>query len=142
MSDVDPDLPDYLIDAILSQGPPTEDIDLVKNAFTWRTIEAELMELTYDSVLDTAGVRDASARRTMEFTTGDLSIVIEISGTTVETRWSEGEPDAVSLVSPEQSLSATIAAGSARFDDVSPGTWRIELQLGERRLTSLAFVVA
>lgn len=83
MSDVDPDLPEWLVDAVLSQEPPAEAVDLVKDAWTWRTIDAELMELTYDSVLDTAGVRDASARRTMEFTAGDISVVIEIDGRTI-----------------------------------------------------------
>lgn len=80
MSDIDPELPDYLVEAILSQDPPAEAVDLVKNAFSWRTIDAELMELSYDSVLDVAGVRDASARRTLEFTMGNVSVVVEVDG--------------------------------------------------------------
>ncbi|MEM7093226.1 MAG: hypothetical protein AAF567_09510 [Actinomycetota bacterium] len=83
MSDVDPELPEWLVDAIVGQDPPVADVDLVKQAFSWRTVEAELMELTYDSALDDAGVRDAGARRTMEFTLDELTVVIEIDGRTI-----------------------------------------------------------
>ena len=128
MSDVDPELPDYLVDAILSQGPPSEAVDLVKNAFTWRTVDAELMELSYDSVLDTAGVRDATARRTIEFTIGETSVVVELEGGLVRGQVTGGEATGVTAYSLTADYPAVIdASGSFLFESLPPGPVSLEL---------------
>ena len=143
MSDIDPELPDFLIDAILSQGPPTEDVDLVKNAFAWRTIDAELMELSYDSVLDTAGVRDASARRTLEFTVGDISILVEIEDGSVRGQLSPGDvASVVRLIGINDSSTAQIeASGAFVFPGVTAGSYRLELTTDAGSISSAAFAV-
>lgn len=143
MSDVDPELPDYLVDALFSQEPPAEAVDLVKNAFTWRTIDAELMELSYDSVLDTAGVRDADATRTMEFTAGDLTIVTEIASGYV--RGQLTPPDAaaeVRLVGSETTALVDIGpSGAFAFAEVPAGSYRLEVVTAANRYMSPVLTV-
>lgn len=143
MSDIDPDLPDYLVDALLSQQPPPDAVNLVKNSFTWRTIEAELMELSYDSVLDTAGVRDAGATRTMEFSAGETTVVVEIG--TGSVRGQLTPPDAsaeVQLVGSETSAVVDVGpSGAFVFGDLLAGSYRLELGIGPNRFMSPVLTV-
>jgi hypothetical protein len=54
------------------------------DAFTWRTIDEELMSLTHDSALSaTAAVRGADDARTLAFEGGGASVELEVDGTTV-----------------------------------------------------------
>jgi hypothetical protein len=67
-----------------AQAVPPEFIEAGKAAYTWRTIDAELAELTYDSAqesLAVAGQRaeDASAR-TLTFSSAHLTIELEATG--------------------------------------------------------------
>jgi hypothetical protein len=60
-----------------------------KASLSWRTIDAELAELTYDSVLDDdrlSLVRGATAARILTFSAGDLTIDVEVEGTDGELR--------------------------------------------------------
>lgn len=143
MSDIDPELPDYLVDAILSEGPPPEAVDLVKNAFTWRTIDAELMELSYDSVLDTAGVRDASARRTMEFTSGDISVLLEVDGQQIAGRLIPAQAAQVDVrIGAEASTQVIEPTGSFTISTSAGGPVQIRLMLtGGQTLTVPTFVL-
>jgi hypothetical protein len=53
-----------------------------KTSFTWRTIDAELAELAYDSVVDErplAGVRGAQAARVLTFSAPQLTIELEVT---------------------------------------------------------------
>lgn len=146
----DDDLPQYLVDALLSRGPSDDAVELVKNAFTWRTIDAELMELAYDSVLDDAGVRDANAARTIEFTVGDISVVIEIAagvlrGTVATGDAATGDPAATDgvrlIVEGNDPVERAVVAGAFRFDNPPAGTARLELTVANRVMTTPAFAI-
>lgn len=53
-----------------------------RESFTWRTIDAELAELAYDSLLDDArlaGVRSADAPRTLTFEGPGFSVELEVT---------------------------------------------------------------
>ena len=55
-----------------------------EEAFTWRTIDAELAELVYDSLIDhsqTSLVRGPSERRLLSFQAGRLTIDLEVTST-------------------------------------------------------------
>jgi hypothetical protein len=54
-------------------------VEAAQAGFTWRTVDAELAELTADSILDGAAVRAADAPRLVTFTAGSISLVIEIA---------------------------------------------------------------
>jgi hypothetical protein len=63
-------------------GPPDDVVRAAKEAWTWRTIDAELAALTYDSALDEearAGVRGVATARTLSFGDGHLIIEIELT---------------------------------------------------------------
>ncbi len=52
-----------------------------RSAIAWRTIDAELAQLTYDSLLDDAlvGVRAADATRLVTFEAGELQIEVQVA---------------------------------------------------------------
>ena len=63
---------------------PDEVVRASRESFTWRTIDAELAELAYDSVLDDArlaGVRSGDAPRTMTFEAPALTVELEVTAT-------------------------------------------------------------
>jgi hypothetical protein len=57
-------------------------VEAAQAAFTWRTVDAELAELTADSVLDDAAVRAFDAPRLLTFTAGAVSLVVEVAAST------------------------------------------------------------
>lgn len=64
-------------------GPPPESIAAAKDLFGWRTMDAELAALTYDSLLEDepASVRSVStALRTLTFDADGLTLELEIEG--------------------------------------------------------------
>ncbi len=64
---------------------PAELMRTAVGAFTWRTIDAELAELVFDSVVgdddDAAVVRGTQQARLLSFRSGDLSIEVEVTAT-------------------------------------------------------------
>jgi hypothetical protein len=64
------------------QSVPPVFIEAGKNAYAWRTIDAELAQLTYDSARDhdaLAGVRsEAASIRALTFTSTQLTIELEV----------------------------------------------------------------
>jgi hypothetical protein len=60
-----------------------------KSSLSWRTIDAELAELTYDSALDDERrslVRGAATTRLLTFEAGGLTVDVEVEGTDRELR--------------------------------------------------------
>lgn len=59
---------------------PREVVEAAKQSFTWRTVDAELAALTYDSLLDDepAGVRAAAQPRILTFEADGLTIELEL----------------------------------------------------------------
>ena len=75
------DLLDALKDALrLTDGVPDEVVAAAKGSFTWRTIDAELAALSYDSLLtgELAGTRGQVDTRTLSFEFGPLTVEIEV----------------------------------------------------------------
>lgn len=60
--------------------PPPEVVATARELFTWRTIDAELAELTYDSLLDDTPTlaRSAGQPRIMTFEAGSVTIEVEV----------------------------------------------------------------
>jgi len=59
---------------------PPEVVAAAKGAFTWRTIDAELAELAFDSLLsgELTGTRGVIGVRTLSFEYGSLAVEIEV----------------------------------------------------------------
>ena len=60
---------------------PSTVIDAARAAYTWRTIDAELAELTADSALAAAGVRSSSAPRLLTFEGDGVEVEVEVAET-------------------------------------------------------------
>lgn len=61
--------------------PPAELLRAARDSYTWRTVDAELAELTYDSDLDDAalaGVRGAGQRRLLTFEAPAVTVEVEV----------------------------------------------------------------
>jgi hypothetical protein len=61
---------------------PPDAVRAAKDAWTWRTIDAELAALTYDSLLDDralTGVRGAVTVRALAFEAGEVTIELEVT---------------------------------------------------------------
>lgn len=65
------------------QAVPPAFVEAAQNAFAWRNIDAELAQLTYDSMRDydaTVGVRaEAASIRSLTFTSAHLTIELEVA---------------------------------------------------------------
>jgi hypothetical protein len=123
--------------AARGEAPPPDVVAAAKGAFTWRTIDAELAELSYDSLLEdaTAGVRSAAgggSQRALSFTAGDAAIEVEVDGIGA-TRRLEGQvvPAEVArlelhrLDSSEPLTLATDHLGRFHADGIRPGRLRL-----------------
>jgi hypothetical protein len=60
---------------------PQAVVDAARAAYTWRTIDAELAELTADSAMATAGVRSTSAPRLLTFEGAGVEVEVEVAQT-------------------------------------------------------------
>ncbi|HEY5201436.1 MAG TPA: hypothetical protein VIJ31_11060 [Acidothermaceae bacterium] len=60
---------------------PQAVVDAARATYTWRTIDAELAELTADSAMATAGVRSASAPRLLTFEGAGVEVEVEVAHT-------------------------------------------------------------
>ena len=96
-------------------------------AYTWRTIEAELAKLTYDSVADPVGVgtrsQQQAALRALTFVSSSLTIELEVD---------EGHLLG-QLVPPQRaSITVFVRSGPAQSVDVDDlGTFSIDLAPGD-----------
>jgi len=143
MSDVEPELPPELAEAIVGTGPSSADVGLIKAAFTWRTVDTELMDLAFDSHDDLAGVRDSGAARSFEFIADGRSVIVEITAGVVIVSLVpaiEGQATLHRLAGDDISLSLS-ALGRAEFADVAPGPARISIQLADTALDTPTFTI-
>jgi hypothetical protein len=64
------------------QAVPADFVAAAKNAFAWHNIDAELAQLTYDSIRDTGHAlstrAEAASIRALTFTSGHLTIELEV----------------------------------------------------------------
>lgn len=105
---------------------PTDVTDFAKAALSWRTIDAELAQLAYDSSEDStpAGVRGVATARMLSFEVGTWMIDIEYDAPTGSLM---GQIDPARRVAVELHLAGgaivtdTDELGRFRFDGVLPG---------------------
>jgi hypothetical protein len=83
MSDLDPADRELLaqVKEMLDETDPVPEflIDAARGTYTWRTIDAELAELTDDSLLEGTAVRSSRAPRLLTFTAEAATLVIEVA---------------------------------------------------------------
>jgi|SRR4051795_3143269 hypothetical protein len=101
---------------------PERVVFAAKASLSWRTIDAELAELTYDSALDEdrlSLVRGATASRMLTFSAGGLIVDLEVEGTDRERRL-------VGEVSPAQRAMIVVrhAEGTTEVETDEDGRFR------------------
>jgi hypothetical protein len=83
MSDLDPadrELLAQLREMLDETDPvPAFLVDAARETYTWRTIDAELAELTTDSLIEGAAVRSSRAPRLLTFTAEAATLVVEVA---------------------------------------------------------------
>jgi hypothetical protein len=112
-----------------AQAVPPEFVEAGKAAYAWRTIDAELAALTYDSATDAELVSATRAEpatlRALTFASAGLTIDLEV------------RPDELlGQVSPEQAGRVTAYAGTVAADD-EPGT----TEVGTAGIDELGFFI-
>jgi hypothetical protein len=139
-SDDDDQLLALLKDAITTEGSvPASFVQAGRAAYAWRTIDAELAELAYDSATAESATRaEAATLRALTFVSANLTIEIQLT------------PDALYVqITPAQAGTAvaqvagddggTREAGSAEIDDlgfvvlrpVPPRPFRLLVRAGD-----------
>jgi hypothetical protein len=95
------------------EAVPADFVDAAKGAFAWRNIDAELAELTYDSltsVEDALSIRaEPASIRALTFTSPRLTVELEVVGDSLLGQIVPGQP-AVITVQPKSGASAVVDA--------------------------------
>jgi hypothetical protein len=147
MTSPNPPADDALMDELRTAAahldpPPATALEAGRAALTWRTIDAELAELTYDSLVAdpaAAGVRGPSGPRALTFEAGDLVVDCEVHPAAGDRLRVLGQ---IAGDVPEGAVSVHHRAGSAdvplddlgRFDvaDVPAGPVRLRVRTAQR----------
>lgn len=86
MNDHDASADDRLLEELqhaleVADPVPDDVLAAAKASFTWRTVDAELAELQFDSAVDElAGVRGDGGERQLTFRSGDVEIEVTVHG--------------------------------------------------------------
>ncbi len=138
-------LMDELRDALTqSADVPAGWRETAGGAFAWRTIDQELLALTYDSDVQAgAGVRGVDAARVLEFTGGGVKLAVELvhrqvmgqlTGQGVTEVAFESADGRVRSVAPDKS-------GFFTLDGEDHGLVRFSVEAAERRHVTEWFVL-
>jgi hypothetical protein len=118
--------------------PPPEVIEAAHAVFTWRTIDAELAELTYDSLMDDrplVGIRGGGGPQVLSFEAPEVTIDLEIARQPGDRRRLVGQLAPPQPASIEiRTLHGTTAAqaderGRLLVDGVDPGPLSLRCRL-------------
>lgn len=125
---------------------PADAVDFAKAAFAWRTIEADLARLAYDSSSEDvpSGVRSTSMARMVSFETGEWLIDLEYSAVN---RKLMGQIEPAAVMNVELHLSGSVIAtdsddlGRFRFEGVLPGPIALVFRASTGDLVKTEWVV-
>ncbi|WP_300012452.1 hypothetical protein [Pseudonocardia sp.] len=115
--------------------PPPEVLDAAREVFTWRTVDAEIAALTYDSLLDdvAVAVRAAAQPRILTFESDGLTVEVELdatpSGRRLLGQLIPAQAAELELRSAETVVGSSVADDLGRFAvPVPSGTARVWLR--------------
>lgn len=126
----DDELVALLGDALAAADPvPHHVVDGAKGAFTWRTIDAELAEIAFDSARDLAGVRSTGSNRELTFQAPGVEIEVMVIDEASRRLVGQLVPPgrhAVDLVSEDGVASVEAdRLGRFTFDEIAVGPVRL-----------------
>jgi len=129
-----------------SDPVPVDIVDFAKAALAWRSIDAELAELSYDSSQEQtpAGVRSTATARMLSFETGDWLADLEYSAATGRLM---GQVEPARIMTVELHLGGSVVATDADelgrfvFDGVLPGPIALVFRLSDEETVKTEWVV-
>jgi hypothetical protein len=127
---------------------PPRVVEMAKESYTWRTVDAELAALTSDSLVDppVGSVRGAVAPRSLTFEAGDISIEVEV-GESGPNRRMLGQivpPQPARIEVRQDEAARTVEAdvvGRFVVDGLGTGPVRLRCHLAGRRPVVTEWVV-
>lgn len=131
----DQQLLDRLAAALDAYDPlPESVIDAAKASFTWRTIDAELASLVFDSAAEElVGVRSADASRQMTFRTPGVEIELVVVSETSRRLVGQLVPPQAAEVTlhheQDERTAQSDSLGRFTFNDVPTGSVRLTCKL-------------
>lgn len=134
----DPELEEMLRDALTAErAVPAHWREAAHAAYTWRTVDQELLALTYDSRQEgSEEIRSAVPdTATIEFSSGALRLEIELAGRRIlgQTSAPAGSEVVVERTDGVTGSAVTDESGFFSFDDQEPGLLRLVVQVGDER---------
>ncbi len=121
--------------ALEAAYPVPEDVlDAARATFTWRTIDAELAALVFDSATEAlSGVRSAEGTRQMTFRSPGVEIELEVvseTGRRIVGQLVPSQEAEIMLHHQDETLVArSDSLGRFVFPDVPPGSMRLSCEL-------------
>src|SRR5690349_14670501 len=107
--------------ALAQEAVPDHRREAARAAFTWRTIDEELLALTHDSLeMADAAVRGALDVRTLGFESDGLSLELEVDGNRVFGQVLDTDVDEVVVESVGEGSEAAAVDASGIFSVVVP----------------------
>ena len=126
---------------------PAEVVEAAKGAFAWRNIDAELAELTYDSLMtagDSLSTRaDTASIRALTFTAPRLTIELEVVGDSVVGQVVPGQPAAITVQQLDGQASTLDVDDIGRFSlqPIPAGLFRLHCRTADDTETLTSWVI-
>ena len=124
--------------ALVHDAVPASVLAAGRFAFTFRTLDDELADLLFDSLLDEAlvGIR-GSASRQLTFGAGDVTIDLDVDDHGLVGQLGDGGHGTVSLQSPRATATVAVDTFGRFFLDRPPsGPFRLQVEVRGRRVTT------
>jgi hypothetical protein len=137
---------DQLLDELRDALRTREIADLGRAAYTWRTVDAEIAALTYDSAHDrelaSATRAEAASLRALTFASNELTIELEVTANTLQGQLVPPQPGQVQIQTGGGSILMTVEVDEAGYFVIHPqphGTFRLRVRttVGRTVLTNL-----
>jgi hypothetical protein len=131
----------HTLRSVLAESDPVPDVllDAARAAFTWRTVDAELAELTADTALAGALVRGGDGPRVLTFALSRATLLVEVirEGAVRQLLGQlllrGAQATGLRLQRPGGELPVEVdELGHFRLDEVPPGPARFALRLDDR----------
>ncbi len=113
--------------------------EAARAAYTWRTVDEELLALTHDSMLEAgAALRGADEERTLEFSGAGFTLSVELTGRRLSGQLSTEGAGEVVLEHADGGARSTVLDDSGFFtlESVDEGLARFSVRSGQERMVT------
>jgi hypothetical protein len=117
---------------------PAEWREAARAAYSWRSVDQELLELTYDSLLEAGASVRGDGGRTLEFTADGLTLEVELTEGRIMGQLAHpvGGEVTVERADGQTLTTATDESGFFTVADEGSGPVRFAVRVGESRLVT------